>query len=92
LDWEGGIMGAAIQKGDLLERRQEVGDCVNGLWNWLTLAQKFSASNLKQFGYELSYVRDVHYSHVAVLTCNENIVIISKVGEIDTHPEITIRL
>jgi hypothetical protein len=85
-------MDAAIQRGDLLERRQEVRDCVDGFWKWLTLAQKFSASSLKQFGYELSCVRDVHYSHVAVLTCNENIAIISRVGEIDTHPEIKIRL
>lgn len=84
-------MGLAMQREDLLERRKDMQEDADELWEGLTLAQKFSASSLRQFGYKLNFIRDFYDSHLAVLTCNDNIAIISKVGEIDTDPNIDIR-
>jgi hypothetical protein len=92
LDWEGEIMAVAMQREDLLERRVPVQENFDDLWEELTLAQKFAASSLTQFGYKLNFIRDSYDTHVAVLSCNENIAIISKGGEINTHPNIEIRL
>ena len=85
-------MAIAVQKGDLQERRQGLVQGYDDLWQGLTLAQKFSVSSLTQFGYELNCIRDLHNSHIAVLRCNGNIAVISKVGEINTQPNINIRL
>ena len=74
-----------------LERRKCTINNTDALWGDLTLAQKFAASSLIQFGYELSFIRDHYCAHVAILTCNENIAIISKAEEINTHPTIKIR-
>lgn len=80
------------RKEDLLERRQGSLENFDDLWDELTLAQKFAASSLTQFGYELNCIRDSYDSHVAILRCNENLAVISKVGEINTQPDINIRL
>lgn len=85
-------MAAAMQREYLLERRQEMLGDTDKLWENLTLAQKFAASSLAQFGYKLNFIRDFHDTHVAVLSCNDNIAVISKGGEINTHPKIKIRL
>ena len=85
------IMALAMQREDLLERRQPILADFDDLWEELTLAQKFSASSLTQFGYKLNFIRDFYDSHIAVLSCNENIAVISKGGEINTHPNIDIR-
>ncbi|KGJ94558.1 hypothetical protein [Colwellia psychrerythraea] len=85
-------MASAMRREYLLERRQEVSEDTDKLWESLTLAQKFAASSLAQFGYKLSFIRDLHDTHVAVLSCNDNIAVISKGGEINTHPKIKIRL
>jgi hypothetical protein len=61
------------------------------LWDQLSLAQKFSASSLGKFGYELSFVRTVKGHGVAVLTCNSGVAIITEDGEIDTSPNIELR-
>lgn len=60
-------------------------------WEKLTLAQKFSASSLGKFGYELQFVRTGEGKSLAVLTCNNGIATISDDGEIDTSPTIQIR-
>ncbi|KGJ92232.1 hypothetical protein [Colwellia psychrerythraea] len=85
-------MAIAMQREDLLERREPLMGDFDDLWEELTLAQKFAASSLTQFGYKLNFIRDSHDSHLAVLTCNDNVAVISKVGEINTHPNIQIRL
>ena len=90
--WEGEIMAVAMQREDLLERRLPTQGDFDDLWEELTLAQKFAASSLTQFGYKLNFIRDFHDTHMAVLSCNENIAVISKGGEINTHPNIEIRL
>ncbi|WP_057832938.1 hypothetical protein [Colwellia sp. TT2012] len=84
-------MAVAMRREDLLERRQNMPSDADDLWEELTLAQKFAASSLTQFGYQLNFIRDLHDKHIAVLTCNENIAVISKGGEINTHPNIQIR-
>ncbi|OUR84819.1 hypothetical protein A9Q75_01050 [Colwellia psychrerythraea] len=85
-------MAVAMQREYLLERRQEMLGDTDKLWENLTLAQKFAASSLAQFGYKLNFIRDFHDTHMAVLSCNDNIAVISKGGEINTHPKIKIRL
>jgi hypothetical protein len=85
-------MAAAMQKVDLSERREPTIGDFDDLWEELTLAQKFAASSLTQFGYRLNFIRDFHDTHIAILTCNENVVVISKGGEINTHPNIKTRL
>jgi len=84
-------MAVIMQREDLLERRQKTLDDTDELWKGLTLAQKFAASSLAQFGYKLNFIRDFYDTHVAVLSCNENIATIARGGEINTHPHIKIR-
>tara|TARA_B110000467_G_C18116715_1_gene365563 strand:- start:352 stop:606 length:255 start_codon:yes stop_codon:yes gene_type:complete len=83
-------MHAIVEKEALLERRAS-SDKSEDLWEGLTLAQKFAASSLTQFGYELTFIREDNISSVAVLVCNENIATISKAGEINTAPSIRLR-
>ncbi|MFQ3208649.1 MAG: hypothetical protein ACI9U5_001410 [Colwellia sp.] len=85
-------MAVVMRREDLLERRVVTQRDYDNLWEELTLAQKFAVSNLRKFGYKLNFIRDFHDSHLAVLSCNENIVVISKGGEINTQPNIKIRL
>jgi hypothetical protein len=85
-------MALAMQREDLLERREPVMGDFDDLWEELSLAQKFAASSLTQFGYKLKFIRDYYDAHLAILTCNENIVTISKGGDINTHPDIQIRV
>ena len=66
MDWEGEIMAVAMQREALLERRQEIAELMHDqLWEELTLAQKFAASSLTQFGYKLNFIRDYHNTHIA---------------------------
>ena len=86
-------MGYAImqaQKNVILERRQESPE-KSVWWNKLTLAQKFSASSLGKFGYELSFVRIEKGYRMAILTCSTGIAVVSEDGDIDTSPNISIR-
>ena len=61
------------------------------LWEQLSLSQKFSASNLLKFGYELSFIRYTSDCKLAVLRCNGQIVTVIENGEIDTAPDIQTR-
>ncbi|MBU2923228.1 hypothetical protein Q4506_07525 [Colwellia sp. 4_MG-2023] len=74
----------------ILERRERSSE-KSMLWDRLSLAQKFSASSLGKFGYELSFIRKEKDHSIAVLTCNSGIAIITEDGEIDTSPDITLR-
>lgn len=61
-------------------------------WKKLSLAQKFSASSLGKFGYELCFIRNPDTDdRVAVLSCNGSIAVISEEGDIDTSPNIKLR-
>ncbi|MCJ8296588.1 MAG: hypothetical protein MJK15_19515, partial [Colwellia sp.] len=77
-------MALAMQREDLLERRQPTSGDFDDLWEELTLAQKFAASSLTQFGYKLNFIRDFFDTNISLLSCNENIAVISKLGEINT--------
>lgn len=79
-----------LGKTPIIDRRQEPPD-QSVWWNKLTLAQKFSASSLGKFGYELSFVRSEEEGKLAVLQCNGGVAVISDDGEIDTSPDIIIR-
>ncbi len=74
----------------ILDRRTEAPE-QSVWWNKLSLAQKFSASSLGQFGYELSFVRNEQGRNLAVLQCNSGVAIISEDGEINTSPNINLR-
>jgi hypothetical protein len=75
----------------LLERRS-VNNRPEILWDDLTLAQKFAASSLLQFGYELSFIRNQLTSKLAILSCNGNLATITAEGDINTSPAVEIRL
>jgi len=83
-------MQALAQREVLLERRQQ-NVAVDSLWGKLSLAQKFAASSLAQFGYDLTYIRNSNVGNLAILLCNGNAATISSEGEIDTSPDIVIR-
>ncbi|PCI55060.1 MAG: hypothetical protein COB45_07255 [Gammaproteobacteria bacterium] len=78
------------QREVLLERRQRSA-AAETLWGKLSLAQKFAASSLAQFGYDLNYIRNSNTGSLAILLCNGIAATISNDGEIDTSPDIKIR-
>ena len=84
-------MHAVANKDDVLERRKVISNTVTDQWDNLTLAQKFSASSLNQFGYELEFIRDYNSGSLAILVCGDNIATISTTGEINTSPAILLR-
>ncbi len=84
-------MQATVQREVLLERRQQNNIVAETLWNKLSLAQKFAASSLTQFGYDLTYIRNSNTGNLAILLCNGNAATISSEGEINTSPDIVIR-
>lgn len=83
-------MQAVLKREALLERRISVEDQSN-LWDKLSLAQKFAASSLTQFGYDLAFVREQQGGSTAILLCDNNTATISADGEINTAPSIQIR-
>jgi hypothetical protein len=78
------------QKQQIIDRRREPPE-QSVWWNKLSLAQKFSASSLGKFGYELAFVRNENGHSLAVMRCNGGIAVISEDGDINTNPEIKIR-
>lgn len=83
-------MQAVMEREALLERRVNVEEQSN-LWDKLSLAQKFAASSLTQFGYDLAYVREQQDGSTAILLCDNNTATISSDGEINTAPSIQLR-
>jgi len=77
-------------KQPIIDRRQEPPE-QSVWWSKLSLAQKFSASSLGKFGYELSFVRNEQGHSLAVLMCNSGVAVISEDGDINTSPNIKIR-
>lgn len=78
------------QKLPAIDRRSEAPE-QSVWWSKLSLAQKFSASSLGKFGYELAFVRNEHGKSLAVLLCNGGVAVISEDGDINTSPDINIR-
>ena len=79
-----------IQMKPMLERRKEAPE-QSVWWNKLSLAQKFSASSLGKFGYEISFVRNENGHSLAVLQCSGGVAVICEDGDINTSPKIAIR-
>ena len=84
-------MQALLQRETLLERREQNNMTADTLWNKLSLAQKFAASSLTQFGYDLTYIRNSNAGCLAILLCDDNAATISSEGEVNTSPDIVIR-
>lgn len=84
-------MQAIMDREVLLERRHYTPEEAT-LWDKLSLAQKFAASSLTQFGYNLAFIRtSTTTGSVAVLLCGQHPATITDDGEINTSPEIIIR-
>jgi len=79
-----------LHRDSLIERRLHMEQNVEW-WDKLTLAQKFSASSLAKYGYELSYIRNSSSGSLAVMMQDRNISTIAEDGDIDTNPNIHIR-
>jgi len=60
-------------------------------WSSLTLAQKFSASSLGKFGYELAFVRNDNGHSLAIFICNGGVAVVSEDGDINTAPTLILR-
>lgn len=80
----------AVLSDPLIERRQSPPE-LSSWWAQLSLAQKFSASSLGKFGYELMFVRSNDGLSLAVLQSGGTIAVVNEDGEIDTSPDIHIR-
>lgn len=74
----------------MVERRAETPE-QSVWWSKLSLAQKFSASSLGKFGYELLFIRNEKGRSLAILTCNGGIAVVSEDGDINTTPNVNIR-
>ncbi|MBA6231229.1 MULTISPECIES: hypothetical protein [unclassified Colwellia] len=83
-------MEALLEREVLLERRQYTPEEAS-LWDRLSLAQKFAASSMTQFGYDLSFIRNSHSGSLAILQCNDKTATINGEGEVNSTPSITIR-
>jgi hypothetical protein len=79
-----------LQKQPDTDRRQEAPE-LSTWWKKLSLAQKFSAGSLGKFGYELLFVRNEQGRSYAVLSNNNDTVIITEDGDINGSPDINIR-
>lgn len=83
-------MQAVVEREVLLERRHYTPEQTS-LWDKLSLAQKFAASSLTQFGYDLAFIRNSSQGSLAILLCDGNSATITSEGDINTSPEIVIR-
>jgi len=83
-------MEALLEREVLLERRHYTPEEAS-LWDKLSLAQKFAASSMTQFGYDLSFIRNSNSGSLAILQCNGKTATINGEGEVNSTPNITIR-
>ncbi len=74
----------------MIERRAETPE-QSVWWSQLSLAQKFSASSLGKFGYELLFIRNENGHSLAVLDCNGGVAVVSEDGDINTMSNIMVR-
>ena len=75
---------------DLLERRLK-SNRNSQWWDELTLSQKFSASCMAKYDYELAFIRRSSSGSYAVLIRGEESVSISSNGDINTSTNLYIR-
>lgn len=83
-------MEALLEREMLLERRYYTPE-QESLWDKLSLAQKFAASSMTQFGYDLSFIRNSNNGSIAILQCGSKAATINDEGEVNSTPNIVIR-
>lgn len=74
----------------LIERRKQKTEKIMW-WERLSLAQKFSVSSLGKFGYELQFIRFQNGEHVAVLSCESGLAVVTQDGDINTRSSSKVR-
>ena len=73
------------------ERRTGERPNLDTMWDQLTLAQQFSLSSLGQFGYTLSFTRNVYSKVIAVLHLNDKTATINEEGVINITSGLDVR-
>lgn len=81
----------AVLKKELLTERRKAVISHDDLWEQLSLAQKFAASSLIQFGYFLVCIRTSNSGNIAILNCGNNTTSISEDGVIHTDNNLKVR-
>jgi len=61
-------------------------------YNQLSLAQKVSASQLRQFGFELTFIRGDMLESIAVFSCESNSVTVDFLEEVDSIAALYFRM
>ena len=84
------FMDGQTKRDPLIERRHHQSN-QNNMWSTLTIAQKLSASNLTQYGYELAFIRQSRCGSLAVMLFDGNAATINHEGTIDMAANISIR-
>jgi len=62
------------------------------LYDRLSLAQKFSASRLNQYGFKLRFIRGKGLRTLAIFECKDNVATIDSAGEVQISPNIKLRM
>ena len=75
-----------------LSERRYADKCRTSVLHQLSITQKCSVNNLSQYGYQLEFSRETDCGNIAVLTCNGNIATVDESGDINTSPNIDIRM
>lgn len=75
---------------DVVEQRKQ-NYHLEELWDKLNLSQQFSVCSLGQFGYMLSYVRQINDRCLAILTLDDKVATINEEGLINVTPNISLR-
>ncbi|MCJ8318897.1 MAG: hypothetical protein MJK12_04640 [Colwellia sp.] len=73
------------------DRRKSQPASIDAMWDELTLAQQFSISSLGQFGYTLSFIRNVNLKALAVLHLNDKTATINEEGAINITAGLDLR-
>lgn len=81
---------SAVVRDNLIERRQYHAE-FSDIWDKLTLAQKFAASSMNKFGYELTFIRGSATGQLAIMLCGDTCAAIAEDGEINHAPQIKLR-
>jgi len=72
------------------ERRMKASDKID-CYEKLSFAQKFAASRLTQYGYQLQFIRESTPKKIAIFICEDRIATVNLVGEINLSPNIQLR-
>ncbi|MGI5310201.1 hypothetical protein [Rheinheimera sp. WS51] len=72
--------------------RRHLNKDIHSFWDDLNFAQKFAVAELRRFGYELLCVRHVVNGNIALLVSGQHIAAIDMEGQIDTRPEVQVRV